>query len=35
MPGQRSRSGWVGEQEEGRWDRVFSEGKVEKGIDNI
>jgi hypothetical protein len=32
MPGQRSRSGWVGEQGEERWDREFSEGKLGKGI---
>jgi hypothetical protein len=29
-PGSRSR--WVGEQEEGRGDRRFSEGKLRKGI---
>jgi hypothetical protein len=31
MPGQGSRSGWVGEQEEGG-DRGFSEEKLGKGI---
>jgi hypothetical protein len=32
MPGQGSRSGWVGEQGEGGWNRGFSEGKPEKEI---
>jgi hypothetical protein len=32
MPGLRSRSGWVVEQEEGRENRGFSEGKPGKGI---
>jgi hypothetical protein len=32
MPGQGSRSGWVGEQWEGGWNRGFSEGKLGKGI---
>jgi hypothetical protein len=32
MPGQRSMSGWVGEQGKGGWDRGFSEGKLGKGI---
>ena len=37
MPGQESRSGWVSEQREGGWDRVFFfffflEGKWGKGI---
>ena len=32
MPGQRSGSGWVGEQGEGGWVRRFSEGKPGKGI---
>jgi hypothetical protein len=32
MAGQGSRSGWVGEQEKGRWDRGFSEEKSGKGI---
>jgi hypothetical protein len=32
MSGQGRRSGWVGEQEEGRWDKGFSEGKLGKGI---
>jgi hypothetical protein len=32
MPGSGSRSGWVGEQREGGEDRVFSEGKLGKGI---
>jgi hypothetical protein len=32
MPGPGSRSGWVGEQEEGGGDRGFSEGKLGKGI---
>jgi hypothetical protein len=32
MSGQGSRSGWVGEQGEGGWDRGFSEGKPGKGI---
>ena len=27
IPGQRGRSGWVGEQGEGGWDRGFLEGK--------
>ena len=30
MPGQGSRSEWVGEQGKGRWARVFSEGKTER-----
>jgi hypothetical protein len=32
MPGPGSRSGCVGEQEEGEGDRGFSEGKLGKGI---
>jgi hypothetical protein len=32
MPGQGSKSGWVGEQEEDRWDRGLSEGKPGKRI---
>ena len=32
MPGQGSRSGWVGEQGEGGEDRGFSEGKLGKGM---
>jgi hypothetical protein len=32
MQGQGSGSGWVGEQEEGRWARGFSEGKTRMGI---
>jgi hypothetical protein len=32
MLGPGSRSGWVGEQGEGTWDRGFSEGKPGKGI---
>jgi hypothetical protein len=32
MPGPGSRSGWVGEQGEGRGDRGFSEGKPGKRI---
>jgi hypothetical protein len=32
MPGPGSRSGWVGEQGKGERDRVFSEGKLRKGI---
>jgi hypothetical protein len=32
MPGPGSWSGWVGEQEEGGWDRGFSEDKPGKGI---
>jgi hypothetical protein len=32
MPGPGSRSGRVGEQGEGGGDRVFSEGKLGKGI---
>jgi hypothetical protein len=32
MPGQGSRSGWVGEQEEEGWDKRSSEGKPGKGI---
>jgi hypothetical protein len=32
MPGPGSWSGWVGEQEEGRGDRRFLEGKLGKGI---
>jgi hypothetical protein len=32
MPGQGSKSGWVGEQGEQEWDREFSEGKPGKGI---
>jgi hypothetical protein len=32
LPGQGSRSGWVGEQEEGGRDRVFLEEKPGKGI---
>jgi hypothetical protein len=32
MPRPGSRSGWVGEQEEGVRDREFSEGKLGKGI---
>jgi hypothetical protein len=32
MPGSGSGSGWVGEQEEAGGDRVFSEGKLGKGI---
>jgi hypothetical protein len=31
-PGQGSRSGWVGEHEEGGWDREFLEGRQRKGI---
>jgi hypothetical protein len=31
MPGQGSGSGWVSEQEEGGWDRGFSEGEMRKG----
>jgi hypothetical protein len=31
MQGPGSRSGWVGEQGEGRWDKLFSEGKPRKG----
>jgi hypothetical protein len=30
--GSGSRSGWVGEQGEGDWERRFLEGKPEKGI---
>jgi hypothetical protein len=32
ISGPGSRSGWVGDQGEGRWDRGFSEGKLGKGI---
>jgi hypothetical protein len=32
MPGPRSRSGWVGKQEEGGGDRGFLERKLGKGI---
>jgi hypothetical protein len=32
MPGQGSRSGWVGEQWEGGWERGFLEGKPGKKI---
>jgi hypothetical protein len=32
MPGQGSRSGWVGEQGYGVWERKFLEGKLGKGI---
>jgi hypothetical protein len=32
MPGQGSRSGWVGEQREGEGIEGFSEGKPRKGI---
>jgi hypothetical protein len=32
MPGQGIGSGWVGEQEEQRWDRRFWEGKPGMGI---
>jgi hypothetical protein len=32
MPGQGSRSGWVGEQGEEGWDRGFSEGKLRRRI---
>jgi hypothetical protein len=32
MPRPGSRSGWVGEQEEGEGDRQFLEGKLGKGI---
>ena len=32
MPGQGSRSGWVGEQGEGGWEGGFLEGKPGKGI---
>jgi hypothetical protein len=32
MSGPRSRSGWVGEQGEGRGDKGFSKGKPGKGI---
>jgi hypothetical protein len=32
MPGPGCRSGWVGKQVEGEGDRVFSEGKLGKGI---
>jgi hypothetical protein len=32
IPGQGSRSGWVGEQGEGRWDREYFEGKPGKGV---
>jgi hypothetical protein len=32
MPGPGSGSGWLGEQEEGREDRGFSEGKLGKEI---
>ena len=32
MPGPGSRSGWVGEQGEGGWDRGFSERKPGNGI---
>jgi hypothetical protein len=32
MPGQKSRSGWVGEQAEGGWDGDVFEGKSGKGI---
>jgi hypothetical protein len=32
MPRPGSRNVWVGEEEEGREDRVFSEGKLGKGI---
>jgi hypothetical protein len=32
MPGQGSRSGWVGEQGVGGWDRGFSEEKTGNGI---
>ena len=32
VPGQGSRSGWVGEQGEEVWDREFSEVKPGKGI---
>jgi hypothetical protein len=32
MPGQGQRSGWVGKQREGGWDRGFSERKPGKEI---
>jgi hypothetical protein len=32
LPGPGSRNGWVGKQGEGREDREFLEGKIEKGI---
>jgi hypothetical protein len=32
MPGPGSRSGWVGEQGEGKGNRELSEGKLGKGI---
>ena len=32
MPGQGSESGWLGKQEEGGWDRVFSEENQKGGI---
>jgi hypothetical protein len=32
MPGQGSRSEWVGEQGKWRWDKGFLEGKRGKGI---
>jgi hypothetical protein len=32
MTGPGSKSGWVGEQREGEWDRGVSEGKLGKGI---
>jgi hypothetical protein len=32
LPGPGSRNGWVGEQGEEGLDRVFSNGKLEKGI---
>jgi hypothetical protein len=31
MPGQGGRSRWVGEHEEGGWDRGFFEGNQERG----
>jgi hypothetical protein len=31
IPGEGSRSGWVGEQGKGSWDRGFGEGKPGKG----
>jgi hypothetical protein len=31
IPGQGSRSGWIGEQGEGEWDRGVFEGEMKKG----
>jgi hypothetical protein len=32
MPGPKSQSGWVGEQDKGEVDKGFSERKLEKGL---